>query len=137
MSHVIYVSTAVSRMSEDDLVHLLRQARRRNKRLDITGMLLYQNGRFMQVLEGDEDQVNEIYLAIQNDWRHKNVDTLRAEQIERRNFPDWSMGFRNIDTLESVNEPGLTRLLDKGFKADFFRENYVEAHALLLAFKKG
>ena len=133
--HLIYVSTAVLPMSEEDLVDLLNQSRARNERHRITGRLLYKDGHFMQVLEGEEPSVMKIFGDIENDMRHKSVDTLRAKYIQNRDFPDWSMGFRNIHNLDSSAVPGFTQFLERDFRSEFFFEASAEAHAMLLAFK--
>ncbi len=65
--HLIYVSTAVKPMIGDELVSLLEQSRARNKRHRITGMLLYSDGHFMQVLEGEEASVMKIFEDISHD----------------------------------------------------------------------
>ena len=134
--HLIYVSTAVVPMTEDGLVQLLDQSRSGNEQNGLTGMLLYKNGHFMQVLEGEESTVMEIFHDIRKDWRHKSVDVLRAEYIHHRDFPDWTMGFANIDKLDSSTAPGFTRFLEEDFRSEYFSQHAVEAHAMLLAFKE-
>jgi len=71
MIHLIYVSSASQEMSEENLLFLLEQSRSRNKRQNVTGMLLYAKGNFFQVLEGEKSDVEEIYEAIENDGRNK------------------------------------------------------------------
>ncbi len=122
-------------MSDEDLIYLLLQSRARNARNRITGMLLYRGGHFMQVLEGDEANVMKIFADIERDNRHKSVDVLRAEYIQYRDFPDWTMGFRNIDKIDLSKVPGFTRFLERDFRSEYFSEDSVEAHAMLLAFK--
>ena len=134
--HLIYVSTAVVPMNDDDLVSLLRQARARNDRHRITGMLLYKDGHFMQVLEGEEASVEKVFADILKDRRHKSVDKLRSEYIQYRNFPDWTMGFANVDNLDPSTVPGFSRYMERGFRSEFFAEDSVEAHAMLSAFKR-
>jgi len=133
--HLIYVSTAVVPMDDDDLVSLLRQARARNDRCQITGMLLYKDGHFMQVLEGEEETVMKVFADIQKDRRHKSVDTLRTEYIQFRNFPDWSMNFVNVDNLDpSALVSEFTGLIARDFKSEYFSEESVEAQRMLFAF---
>lgn len=122
-------------MSEEGLVNLLNQSRARNERHRITGMLLYKGGHYMQVLEGEEASVMEVFHDIERDSRHKSVDTLRTEYIQHRDFPDWSMGFRNFSKLDPSIMPGFTRFLEHDFRSEYFSEASVEAHAMLLAFK--
>lgn len=134
--HLIYVSTAVLPMNDVELADLLQTAKARNDRQKITGMLLYKGGHFMQVLEGDEASVMKVFTDIEMDMRHKSVDTLRVEYIQSRDFPNWSMGFANIDNLELKSMPGFTRFLERDFRSTYFTEDSVEAHAMLLAFKE-
>lgn len=92
-------------MTEDELLDLLTIARNKNKKYSVTGMLLYCQGTFMQVLEGDESSVDLIYKAIELDTlRHKNIIKLASGTIEQRNFPDWSMGFASVnsETLQEI-----------------------------------
>lgn len=132
--HVIYASTATAPMSEDELLRLLDHSRARNQKLRVTGMLLYKDEKFLQVLEGEEANVMKLYRDVQADERHDNVDLLRAEYIQHRDFPDWTMGFKNIDKLDP-STPGFTRLLEHDFRAEYFAEEAVDAHAVLLAFR--
>ncbi len=92
-------------MTEDELLDLLTIARTKNKKYSVTGMLLYCQGTFMQVLEGEESSVDLIYSAIELDiFRHKNIIKLASGTIEKRNFPDWSMGFASVnsETLQEI-----------------------------------
>ena len=89
----------------------------------------------MQVLEGEEATVMKAFADIQKDNRHKSVDTLRSEYIQYRDFPDWTMGFLNVDNLDVSAVPGFTRFMEHDFRSEYFAEDSVEAHAMLLAFK--
>lgn len=133
--HLIYVSTAVAPMSEADLLQLLCQSRAHNKRNRVTGMLLYKDGHFMQVLEGQENQVRKTFGRIERSVKHKSIDILRAELIQNRNFPDWTMGFKDMSGIDVATVSGATRFLEEDFKPAYFAENDVEAHAMLLALK--
>ncbi|MDF1691947.1 MAG: BLUF domain-containing protein [Zhongshania sp.] len=100
--YLIYVSSAVKQMPEEDLLLLLRQSQAKNCDLDISGMLLYKGGNFMQMLEGDEKTVRELYATIKNDERHKNVLTIITGNLKERNFIGWSMGFQNMDKVADL-----------------------------------
>jgi hypothetical protein len=73
---LIYVSSALKLMGELELLSLLELSRAKNVRLNITGLLLYKEGNFMQMLEGEKDTVLNLYAAIQKDVRHHNVITV-------------------------------------------------------------
>ena len=104
MEYIVYVSTAKRLLTEDELLDLLTTARTKNKKHSVTGMLLYCQGTFMQVLEGEKSSVELIYKAIELDTRHKNIIKLASGTIEKRNFPDWSMGFASVnsETLQEI-----------------------------------
>ena len=131
--HLIYVSTAVAPLTGDDLIRLLRQSRTRNERLQLTGMLLYKNGRFMEVLEGAETNVRKAFADIEQDARHKNLDVLRSERIALRNFPNWTMSFEEGD---ASSVPAFSGFLAQRSVPDYFDEGSIEAHAMLLAFRR-
>ena len=61
-------------------------------------MLLYAGGNFFQVLEGDEKDVEEIYKDIVDDERNKGNILILKENIKKRRFPYWSMGFKHISS---------------------------------------
>jgi diguanylate cyclase (GGDEF)-like protein len=130
---LIYVSTAARPMTGSDLVGLMLHSSSRNERLSLTGMLLYRNGRFMGVLEGEEGSVRRVFADIEKDGRHRNVDTLRAEAIPQRNFPSWTMGF---DEFDRYSVPAFTSFLELDAMPENFAEETVEAHAMLLAFRR-
>ncbi len=136
MIHIIYVSTAVEPMSDEELKDLLRLCRDCNERNQITGMMLYKNGHFMQVIEGHKGPVTQLMKKILRDIRHHNIDIMRREKIASRDFPDWTMGFQNIDTSDRFKVPGFTNILDSDLKPESFSEDTSQAHQLLLAFKE-
>lgn len=61
--------------------------------MDVTGLLILDDGTFIQLLEGDADHVHQIYDSIKKDDRHFNVVTLYKGESDRRYFPDWRMAF--------------------------------------------
>jgi hypothetical protein len=90
---IIYVSTAVSLFTEQQLESLLIEARRLNRDNDVTGVLLYSDGNFMQCLEGPPDSLQSTYDRILASRRHKDVVQLLDKGVEVRSFADWQMGF--------------------------------------------
>ncbi|WP_184542432.1 BLUF domain-containing protein [Mucilaginibacter sp. FT3.2] len=102
MDYLVYVSTAKRLMTDDELLDILTVSRTRNKANHITGMLLYNQGTFIQVLEGEKQNVDKIYNSIEHDARHKNIIKLITGTITNRNFPEWSMAFAsvNAETLQ-------------------------------------
>lgn len=133
---LIYVSAATSPFSEEELVDLLRSSRERNTRDEITGMLLYKDGRFMQLLEGPETAVCATFHRIVRDARHRDVTVLLEGQLAQRDFADWSMGFQAVDGEAATKIPGFTPFLDAKFSVFEFASDPSRAHQLLRVFRR-
>lgn len=98
-----YVSDATEEFGILALMQLVDKASRRNKALNITGVLSFDNGRFGQILEGKPKDVGLIWEAIQDDPRHTNVVTLGMKRISTRRFANWSMRLCGRDEIASAN----------------------------------
>jgi Sensors of blue-light using FAD len=116
MYHLIYLSSALSEMSEARLEDLLSVARRNNLAAGVTGMLLYLDGNFIQYLEGDEPVVRRIFDKIESDPRHHGVIVVDEGKTDRRLFDDWAMGFRRMDR-RADDEAGLFDLTRQALSA--------------------
>ncbi len=101
----------------------------------MTGLLLYLDGNFMQVLEGPEEAVMDIFGKIEKDIRHTNIIVILKDPIAEREFSEWSMAFLNLDEI-AKNESGLSDFLREDFIADKFRRSPQLAHKMLLSFKE-
>ena len=88
---LLYVSQAAREMTTADLVHLLVHARRRNLQEDLTGVLLYAEGSFMQYLEGPPEGMQRVYRIIKAHPLHFGVVDLLRQPIDQREFAEWSM----------------------------------------------
>ncbi|MEO6151343.1 MAG: BLUF domain-containing protein [Mucilaginibacter sp.] len=93
MYHLIYISTSHELMNEYELTDILAISRENNQEHGVTGMLLYAEGTFIQVLEGEQADVKKVLSKIINDGRHKNIIELASGPLDERDFPNWSMGF--------------------------------------------
>jgi hypothetical protein len=111
MLSIVYSSAATRPFSNEDLQALLEHSRASNARLGLTGVLVYRSGKFLQLLEGEEAVVHERMTAIAGDDRHEAVRVLLEDEVERRSFPDWTMGFPQPD-LSEQEVPGLRRAFD-------------------------
>jgi hypothetical protein len=104
LTELIYVSNMVGE-SEHDLGAILESSVRHNQLNGITGMLLYYRGGLMQVLEGEDLQVQEAYGRICADTRHRDILTLSSSEIPHRNFENWSMGYKYVDPTAVAKFP--------------------------------
>jgi len=99
MYEIVYASAARARMSPDQLAAILAVSRVNNSRLGVTGILLFHEGSFFQVLEGEQATVEELYGRIARDPRHDRCAELRKGAIPAPSFSAWSMGFVALDPL--------------------------------------
>lgn len=120
--HLIYASSATRLLNTDDLVKILESSHRNNAREDITGMLLYRGGNFIQVLEGPEPAVNERFQVILQDPRHYQVTILLKRPVKQREFEQWEMGFTNLDMVDTSKIPGYTNYLNEPFNSKRFTD---------------
>lgn len=110
MLSLIYSSVATRQLDAGDLTQLLEQSRRANARTDVTGMLLFRNGYFLQLLEGPDIEVRTKLRTIKQDERHTKVTVLIEDLIQHRQFPNWTMGFPADRDL--VDVPGYRATFD-------------------------
>jgi FAD-dependent sensor of blue light len=136
MLSLVYVSSATQLFSEEDLKALLHQSRGKNARLGLTGLLLYKDGNFMQVLEGAEDAVLGTYAIIQGDPRHHGILELTRQQIQEREFGTWSMGFKNLKDVNLQQTPGYSTFLNEPLNSAGFQADPSRAQKLLGMFRK-
>jgi hypothetical protein len=99
-------------------------------------MLLYKDGNVMQALEGEEGAVRNLYERIGRDPRHRGVQTLLQEPRERRQFPDWSMGFRDLGAGDVHATPGYNEFLNTPLTGREFSSDPSRCQRLLLTFKQ-
>lgn len=102
MFYLLYASSAPRKFDEASLIGLLETSRRNNAAIDVSGMLLYADGNFIQYIEGAEDAVRRLYGRISRDPRHRNLHILTTGETGTRIFPDWSMGFRSLTREEQA-----------------------------------
>jgi hypothetical protein len=93
MYRIIYLSAAVQQLTDEEVNSLLIKSRLFNIQRDITGILLYIDGSFLQVIEGKKENVIDLYQKIKKDSMHKKIICVYNDQTEKRQFPHWSMGF--------------------------------------------
>lgn len=131
---LVYVSFATRPMSEQDLRDLLEECRTNNERLNVTGMLLYRNGFFIQALEGDEEVVEKLFAEIAKDPRHQDVLRVYKAPILVRSFPNWTMGFNHIGDHHHLEMEGYSDFLENP-NAAYFTDHPSRAQMLLESFR--
>jgi hypothetical protein len=136
---LVYISKAVNTVQEEVLLDILNESHLWNRAHDVTGMLLYlrgpilahKEGRFVQALEGPEEEVKKLFEMIRRDNRHGNITLLNEGMIKKRNFESWLMGFESLDQEAYKLKPGFFELDD-----DFLNSGKLQKLSVPLTFMK-
>ncbi|MFW2545216.1 BLUF domain-containing protein [Primorskyibacter sp. 2E107] len=97
---LFYVSASLHPSGHRSDMEILETAQDHNSENGITGFLLRTPTRFVQILEGTEASVHDVFSRIANDERHKSIRHIARDMVTQRYFPEWSMGFATrTDTL--------------------------------------
>ena len=132
LTRLIYVSTISENTAQAPLDDILKVARDKNTKNNLTGMLCFTRKYFLQCLEGSRTKVNETYNKILKDNRHDNLIILDYSEIKEREFSDWSMGY-----VPSSNMAATINLMFSGSK-EFNPYDLPgnSAHLMMLELKK-
>ena len=132
---LVYISRGVRKFDPPELLAMLNTFRAANMQHDITGMLLYHNGDFMQLLEGSEKDVLALLKNIESDLRHDSVTVVMRESISERHFTHWSMAFRDLAVPSWTSSPGYSEFLNMPFHAIPFWRTPDKCQELMLIFR--
>jgi len=101
---LIYVSSKTDAFDYREINNLLDIARENNKKSGITGTLCFSRKYFLQYLEGSRKATGETFAKICGDNRHSHIEIIDYQQIHKREFNRWSMGYiGDTDVNEEVN----------------------------------
>lgn len=132
---LVYASSATYKMDSEELLQLLTSARARNKANGITGILLYRDGNFLQVVEGEASAVSELFTRIERDPRHHGLIMISKQSISERHFEEWEMGFTDLTDVDLTTVPGYSDYLNNPFTPLSFATNPTRATVFLETFK--
>ncbi len=104
---LMYSSAASQPMGAADLEQILVDAREGNARRGITGVLVYADGVFVQILEGEQAAVRSVMERIARDDRHRRVKVFQQREVEARAFGEWSMAYLAPDRAALAAWAGL------------------------------
>ncbi|MEP6737645.1 MAG: BLUF domain-containing protein [Chryseolinea sp.] len=96
LSQLVYVSNRKSICTEEEIKKILASCEKNNPPLHITGVLLYSDTKFIQMVEGESAVITELYDKIKLDNRHSNTRMISYGPIKEKSFPSWHMGARKI-----------------------------------------
>lgn len=96
LAQLTYVSIRNASCTEAEIQKILSSCKKNNVGLDITGVLLYSDSKFIQMVEGNGKTIGDLYEKIKLDSRHSSVYMISYGPIKERTFPSWHMGVRKI-----------------------------------------
>jgi hypothetical protein len=96
LAHLAYVSVRKNNCNEEEIEKILASCKKNNPPLDITGVLLYSENKFIQYVEGESSSLMTLYDKIKKDERHEKAVMISYNAIPSRIFPSWHMGSRKI-----------------------------------------
>lgn len=99
-------------MTAEELEGLTADCQRRNGQCNVSGLLLYSDGHFMQLLEGPQTTVADVFARISTDARHHNIQQLHFAACQARLFPGWEMGLLNLDATRGLDRARLQKVID-------------------------
>ena len=140
MYRIIYLSSAVNPMTDFELDELLLKAKENNLSNNISGILLHIDGDFLQVLEGEKQNVMALFDKIKHDPRHQSILTVIEGKIQNRQFIDWSMGYKStkyqeINKIEDLENFDRKTLFEAGGKTVMiFLETFLNSHKNMFSF---
>ena len=114
MHLIVYTSKYTGRKEDIDRVldDIIKKSKINNPEHEITGLLFYHNQRFIQVLEGERDALEELMSIIEQDKRHKDIERILDQSIKKRGFMDWNMDSCNLSEDQDIDPDELIRIRD-------------------------
>lgn len=113
MIRLLYTSKATFPSGQRADFDILDAAIKFNTDADITGYLIRTDNRYVQILEGPEATVDDLLERIKTDKRNKDLRVLLRDPITRRNFLDWSMGFKILSPTEAQDYDLVDQMSDE------------------------
>jgi hypothetical protein len=105
---LIYSSVSSTPMQMDELEDILEHAQASNPDHGITGALVYADGFFLQILEGEREAVQDLMARIAKDLRHETIAVLQAAEVPQAAFADWKMAYVSATPAQVAQWAGLT-----------------------------
>lgn len=122
---IVYRSRASANVDDKEIEKILKTARKANAKNGITGILIFKEGVFLQVLEGERSKVLDTINRIKEDIRHQDVTIIGDMIGSEKSFASWDMAF---SSLEDLNLSWIEETL-------FNSNNEIDPHDLLANIK--
>jgi len=130
---ICYISNAPTLLDESELHNLFDYTVEANLKKNITGILTYKDGTFLQLLEGNNHEISTLFEKICKDNRHNNITKMIDRPIDYSIFQEYRTGFTSVfrdNQIEDLNlfiESSENSAYARSFKA--FLKPFVLIHA--------
>ena len=128
---LIYISKLSKNFTWTSIKEMVNLARENNKSKGITGLLLMQQYQAMQVLEGNNLEVTQLFAKICSDIRHSHIEIVSVNQITERHFDIWKMKELSLDRLINAKQGWISKFLNHEKDQPLFPSDYESAVTLL------
>ena len=91
MYRLIYKSRSTRQIDWNLVNEIIHSSEAGNVEEGITGVLLATETHFLQVIEGEFEPINRVFLRIARDTRHEEVQLISFACVESRLFGGWAM----------------------------------------------
>ncbi|MEM6821798.1 MAG: BLUF domain-containing protein, partial [Verrucomicrobiota bacterium] len=136
MHLIVYISqyTGPAENIDEVLSSIVEKAKTRNPERDITGVLFYHNGTFLQIIEGPHASLEDLMSKLKEDSRHNKIERIIDEDISGRSFKEWNMDSFNLSETDKI-DPDELRKIKNAYKRSFFiKADYLaEFYKLMLS----
>ena len=85
---ICYLSTEIKNLDQSEVVQILYDTETRNNNFGVNGLLVYSEGNFFEVIEGEKEKIIELYNLILKDSRHTNIILLFQKDVNKSLFKD-------------------------------------------------
>ncbi len=125
---LVYTSFRKPECTDEEIDKILQACKKNNPAIDMTGVLLHSDKRFIQYIEGDKAQVESLFEHIKTDDRHASVNQRAFDPIDERLFPSWEMGYKDLSSgklnLETNSSAETKASFDKLFDQNELSDDY-------------
>lgn len=112
---ILYSSVATSNLEREELESIAEVSQRNNRKTGVSGILVYNNREFLQLLEGPMEQVLDLMDKISKDPRHSYIRVIWQHEIDHRGFESWDMGLVDMEGIDEMLEDGYLVYAKKNF----------------------
>ena len=135
LSQLVYVSNRNPSCTQQEIEKILSACKKNNPPLNITGVLLYSDTKFIQLVEGDAKTIMALYDKIKKDDRHSAPLLIAYGPIKEKAFPSWHMGTKNISKNELEFKTDITSA-DKSIFENILKGKEEDGQRVLKLLKK-